>query len=557
MCAAGHASILANSRRTQILIASRNAASRRYLVRLLSGRWSISIASCNREALKSAALSPPGLVLYDLERGDDTMQLLRDLKADSRTRSLPVILLSRARKGHMAVRALEEGAVDYIRRPVSGRELAARINAQLAGGKPLSNANRARAAAEQSLRVSDTFMMQLSHELRNPLNAVIEWASLLQQGRVRTSVRGHAYELIASSARLQQRLLDDLRDEQRLARGILNLNRELLTGLGPSVKVVVDSCRPVSAGKDILLRTFVAANTGPVEVDTQRLQQALWNLLSNAIKFTPQGGSITVRCYATSTSVEIQVTDNGVGIPREAMSHIFKPFRRATELGDGLGLGLSIAKGIMRLHGGSISAASAGIGRGATFTLRIPLADALARSDTEVKRNPIASGNVHALRILLAEDHVETAQALQRLLSGRGHQVRHANSVTEALELVTERPPDMLICDLNLKDGTGVELLSRIRGSHSGTGQDRLPAIVMSGYLDADSKARTRAAGFNLHLEKPVDPELLLAAIQQVFADTRKHSPGIKPRTLHPSVGGSFVDRPAQRRRGYDSGTRG
>ena len=215
---AGPASNVANSQRAQILIASRDAASRRYLVRLLSGRWTIAIASCNGEALKSAALSPPGLVLYDLERGNDTMQLLRDLKAHSRTRNLPVILLSRARKGHLAVRALEEGAVDYIRRPVSGRELAARINAQLAGSKPLSNANRARAAAEQSLRVSDTFMMQLSHELRNPLNAVIDWASLLQQGRVRTSVRSHAYELIASSARLQQRLLDDLRDEQQIGR---------------------------------------------------------------------------------------------------------------------------------------------------------------------------------------------------------------------------------------------------------------------------------------------------------------------------------------------------
>ena len=516
-------------------------------MRLLSGRWSVAIASGNGEALKSAASNQPALVLYDLERGDDTLQLLRDLKAHTRTRNLPVILLSRARKGHLAVRALEEGAVDYIRRPVSGRELAARINAQLAGSKPLSNANRARAAAEQSLRVSDTFMLQLSHELRNPLNAVIEWASLLQRGRMRTSVRSHAYELIASSARLQQRLLDDLRDEQRLARGILSLNRELLTGLGPSVKVVVDSCRPASAGKDILLRTFVAADTGPVEVDPQRLQQALWNLLSNAIKFTPPGGSITVRCYATSTSVEIEVTDNGAGIPREAIAHIFKPFRRATELADGLGLGLSIAKGIMRLHGGSISATSAGIGRGATFTLRIPLAGAVARTDTDVARNPVVSGNAQSLRILLAEDHFETAKALQRLLSGRGHQVRHATSVTEALELAMERPPDILICDLNLKDGTGLELLSRIRGAHSGTGRDRLPAIVMSGYLDADTKARTRAVGFNLHLDKPVEPEVLLAAIQQVFTDTHQYS----------SVGGSFVNRPAQRRRGYDSGTRG
>jgi signal transduction histidine kinase len=478
------------------------------------------------------------LVLCDLQRGDEEMQLLRALKARSRTKALPVILLSHAKQSHLAARALEEGAVDYVRRPVSGRELTARINVQLASKKPLSAANRARAAAEQSLRACDTFVMQLSHELRNPLNAVIEWASLLQSGRLRTSVKSHAYELIASSARLQQRLLDDLRDERRLARGSIGLNRELLTGLGPTVKVVVDSCRPGAASKGIRLHTLVAADAGPVNMDVQRLQQALWNLLSNAIKFTPPGGSITVRCFASQGSVQVQVTDNGVGIAADAMPYIFEPFRRGTELGDGLGLGLSIAQSITKLHGGSLSAVSEGIGRGATFTIRLPLADAAARPDARVTSNPSVSGNTPALRILLAEDHVETAKALQRLLSGRGHQVRQASSVAEAMALVAESPPDLLICDLNLKDGTGVELLSRIRRTCSNMRQRKLPAIVMSGYLDAQSKARTRAVGFDLHLEKPVDPQLLLVALQQV------------------SVGRSFVNRPTQRRRGYDSDTR-
>ena len=514
-------------------------------------------ASCNADALEAAATHPPELVLCDLEHGDEEMQLLRALKARSRTKDLPVILLSHARKSQLAVRALEEGAVDYVRRPVSGRELAARINVQLATSKPLSSANRARAAAEQSLRTCDTLVMQLSHELRNPLNAVIEWVSLLQSGRLRRSARNHAYELIASSARLQQRLLEDLRDEQRLAGGTFSLHCELMNSLGPTVKAVVDSCRPGAASKSIRLHTLVAADTGPVNMDVHRLQQALWNLLSNAIKFTPAGGSITVRCFATQTSVAVQVTDNGVGIARETMAHLFEPFRRGPEPADGLGLGLSIAKGITKLHGGSLSAASEGLGRGATFTIRLPLADAAARSATRAICKPIVSGKTPALRILLAEDHVETAKALERLLSGRGHQVRLANSVAEAVALATESPPDLLLCDLNLKDGTGVELLSRIRRACSNTRQGTLPAIVMSGYLDAQITARTHAAGFKLHLEKPVDPQHLLVAVQQVFAEARRISPRVNPRIPHPSVNRSFINRPTQRRRDYNSDTRG
>jgi len=507
--------------RARILIASSDLGSRKHLARLLSGRWSIATASSSPGVLRSANAWRPDLVLCDVNAGNDGIHLLRELRAKSATRDLPVIFLSGAHPKSLSAQALEQGAADYVRRPVLLRELEARINRQLAHARTVASAHKALARAEQSLRAKDEFIMQLSHEIRNPLNAVMEWVALLQSGRLKAHARSHAYALLASSARLQQRLVDDLHDAQRLDDGALSLACELRTGLGPVVKAVVDSCRPGATLKGLRLHTFVAANTGPVNVDIHRLQQALWNLLSNAIKFTPPGGSVVVRCFATQDTVEVQVTDTGAGITREVMPYIFDRFRRGTDLIDGLGLGLAIVKGIVELHGGSVSAASEGPGRGARFNLRLPLATAMSRSDTTVRHKTPAPPKTPALQILLAEDHIETARAIQRLLAGRGHQVRHARAVAEAVTLAEENPPDLLICDFNLKDGSGIELLSRVRRTCSNVEHCRLPAIVMSGYLDEAIRARAHAAGFSRHLEKPIDSQTLLEAVQQVFAEAR------------------------------------
>ena len=359
--------------RARILIASSDLGTRKYLARLLSGRWSIATASSSSGVLKSADARPPDLVLWDVKTGNDGIQLLRELRARADTRDLPVIFLSHAHPKTFGAQALEEGAADYVRRSVPRRELEARITRHLAHARAVSGAHEALARAERSLRAKDEFIMQLSHEIRNPLNAVVEWVALLQSGRLKAPARSHAYELLASSARLQQRLMDDLRDARRLDHAALSLNCELLTGLGPVVKAVVDSCRPGATLKHIRLHTFVAANTGPVNVDIQRLQQTLWNLLSNAIKFTPSGGSVVVRCLTTQNAVEIQVTDTGAGITREAMPHIFDRFKKMRQSlkQDSFGLGLPIVKSIAGFHGIKVTVQSEK-DKGSTFKLVFP-----------------------------------------------------------------------------------------------------------------------------------------------------------------------------------------
>lgn len=528
--------------RPRILIASSDLRTRKYLARLLSGRWSIATAGNSSGALKWADACPPDLVLCAVKTGNEGIQLLRELRARPDTRNVPVIFLSHAHPKLLSAQALEEGAADYVRRPVPRRELEARINRHLTQARTVSSAHQALAQAERSLRARDEFILQLSHEIRNPLNAVMEWVALLQSGRLKAPARSHAYELLASSARLQQRLMDDLRDAREIDHGALSLNCELLTGLGSVVKAVADACRPGATLKGIRLHTFVAARTGPVKVDIQRLQQALWNLLSNAIKFTPAGGSVTVRCLTAQNAVEIRVTDTGAGITPQAMPHIFDRFRRGTDLVDGLGLGLAIVKGIVQLHGGSIRAVSEGAGRGASFIVRLPLVSVSSRPDTTApRRSTPGSHDTPSLQILLAEDHIESAKAIQRLLAGHGHRVRHASAVTEAVELARESPPDVLICDLNLKDGSGVELLTQVRRTCSNTDHRGLAAIAMSGYLDEASKARTRAAGFSRHLEKPVDSQTLLEAVQQVFAEARQPAPSYRSRTRLPDAGGATL----------------
>ncbi len=531
----------------RILVVDDNADMRDYLGRLLGKQWHIDTAPDAAAALEQIARSAPDLVLADIMMpGMDGFGLLRLLRDNPRSCGLPVMLLS-ARAGEEASEeALRAGADDYVIKPFSARELVARIEARLSQARLRAAERRARDAAERANRARDDFFATLSHELRTPLMAILGWTALLKTDRLNAEDAG-AVELIERNARLQRRLIDDLLDMARIVTGRMRVELQPLASFSEIVRLVVDSLRPIALAKSISVCSTLDADAGPVEGDPERLQQVVWNLLSNAIRFTPSGGRIEILCQRCDEEVEVSVRDSGRGIRADAVPHLFERYWQGqfdAHPGQGLGLGLAIAHRIVSLHSGTICAASEGEGRGATFSVRLPISESIQRPEQALPSAPSArildaaasaaesSAEADAvetlgpaagpllscepLRILLIEDHDAVARACQRLLAGHGHTVVRAAGLTGALRALQEGRAanlgvDVVICDLTLPDGDGLELPARMRAEMAG---GIPPAIAISGRVFKDDVARALAAGFTEHLAKPFEEAELLAAIQ-------------------------------------------
>ena len=388
----------------------------------------------------------------------------------------------------------------------------------------LATEREARAEAEAANEAKDRFLATLSHELRTPLTPVLAVVSRLETD---SRLRPVADELsmVRRNIELEARLIDDLLDMTRIARGKLELHPEI----ADLAKIVEHTtgmcCAPEIAAGRLRLVTDLAAGEHRVWGDPSRLTQVLWNLLNNAVKFTPAGGTITLRSRSEPERFVLEVSDTGVGIDREVLPHIFDAFEQGPARGPrgagGLGLGLAISRAIAGMHGGTLVAASAGRGRGATFTLTLP--DFLPR-DPETGELPIFLGTpqeienpkskIQNLQILLVEDHADTAEAMAELLRLLGHRVTVAGGVAAALAAAerAEREDglDLLISDLGLPDGSGLDVMRRLSASRC------LPAIALSGYGMEDDVRRSLEAGFGRHLTKPVSLQALEAAIWQV-----------------------------------------
>jgi signal transduction histidine kinase len=548
----------------RILVVDDNADMRDYLGRLLGKQWQVDTAPDSSVALEQIAHSVPDLVIADVMMpGIDGFGLLRLLRDNPRCSGLPVMLLS-ARAGEEASEeALRAGADDYVIKPFSARELIARIDARLAQARLRTAERRAREAAERANRARDDFFAMLSHELRSPLMAILGWTALLKSDRL-SAEDGAAVDLIQRNARIQRRLIDDLLDMARIVTGRMRVELQPLPCLSELIRVVIDSFRPIALAKGVSVLSGLEPDAGPVEGDPERLQQVLWNLLSNAIRFTPAGGRIEIRCVRREADVEVQVSDSGRGIRPEAVPHLFQRYWQGqfdSHPGQGLGLGLAIADRIVSLHSGAISAASAGEGHGATFTFRLPLSDLspaprsnlcislgariadAAAAAVEESRSiaPEAleslgpdTGEKSApgtLRILLIDDHDAIAKACQRLLASHGHTVTRTAGLTGAMHALQDataggRKFDIVICDLTLPDGDGLELPSRMATSKDATVTDVPPAIAISGRVFKDDVARCIAAGFREHLAKPFDETELLAAVQRVARSATREYAG-------------------------------
>ena len=386
----------------------------------------------------------------------------------------------------------------------------------------LLNAERAaRADAERASRVKDEFVAMVSHELRTPLNAILGWTELMMQNPVDQEVVSRGLDVISRNTRLQAQLVSDLLDVSRIVSGTLRLTIERVD-LVSLLHNVMETVQQAASGKNITLHEEIEEEDISIAGDSARLHQIFWNLLWNAIKFTPENGRISVRVRRRATEVQVIVRDTGIGIRPELLPHIFDKFNQATRLSvnaaAGLGLGLSIVKHLVDLHGGTVKADSRGEGHGATFTVVIP-AGALPEATTPRSSKPARSApedrGLRNLRILVVEDESDTCAFLARFLAGHGAKVFTARNAAEALAQLPEAQADLLISDIGLPEMDGYELLQRIRQTDAGAGGG-IPAIALTAYARPVDRARAFRAGYQAHVAKPVEPEDLIVAISRI-----------------------------------------
>ena len=389
----------------------------------------------------------------------------------------------------------------------------------------LESERAARSAAERLSEVKDEFLATLSHELRTPLNSILGWAQVLRvsHGNEEQVLRG--LETIERNARMQSKLIDDLLDMSRISSGKLRLDVQPLWPIS-FVDAAVETVRPAAEAKGIRLDVLLDPAAGPISGDPARLQQVVWNLLSNAIKFTPKNGKVQVLLERVNSHVQITIADTGVGIDPESIPRLFERFRQAdsstTRAHTGLGLGLSIVKRLVELHGGTVSMSSEGIDRGTVAIVQLPLAS--VRDVSDGREHPASSSRLPTqaaadelagLSVLVVDDHEDARELVKRVLEDCGADVRTADGALEALALIETHPPDVLVSDIGMPNIDGFELLRRVRGLRAAIG-GLIPAIALTAFARSEDRTRALRAGFLVHVSKPVDPSELVATVASV-----------------------------------------
>ncbi len=395
--------------------------------------------------------------------------------------------------------------------------------------KARAEAEKASARAEKANRTKDNFLGTVSHELRNPLNSILLWSTaLLREQSLAEPVR-RGLTAIERAVRVQGQLIEDLLDISRIESGRLRLDVQTVD-LAEVVKAGVESMRVAADAKSITIQEIIDPRVDAVAGDPGRLQQVVWNLVSNAVKFTPKGGKIQVRLERINSHIEIIVADTGQGIDPGSLDSVFERFWQGSEPGQskqGVGLGLSIVKELVGLHGGTVSAHSDGAGKGSTFTVRLPLPVGAA-STLEARRHPTVAQSVNpssaprldGLSILVVDDDPDTCEALKKLLGALGATVTAATSARSALETLDALRPDAVVSDIGMpvEDGyfLAKELRKRERGKDGGT-----PLVALTAYGRVEDKVQILTAGFDSHAIKPVDPVELSAILKTCIASRR------------------------------------
>jgi PAS domain S-box-containing protein len=388
----------------------------------------------------------------------------------------------------------------------------------------LSSERAARADAERASHMKDEFIATLSHELRTPLNAILGWSQILAQSQDSRDL-SEGLRTIERNARAQTQIIEDLLDMSRIINGKVRLDVQRVD-LAPVVQSAVEAVRPAADAKGVRLQVVLDPLAGPVSGDPGRLQQVFWNLLSNAVKFTPRDGRVQVLLERVNSHLEVSVIDTGEGITPDFLPHVFDRFRQAdassTRRHGGLGLGLSIARQLVEMHGGSVRAKSAGLGHGATFTVALPLMPIQGEpAPATERRHPRSAGDpagrdacaeIAGVKVLVVDDEPDARALMKRLLEACDARVIVAASAAEAINLLQSQRPDVLVSDIGMPQDDGYALIRQVRALPPQSG-GQTPAVALTAYARSEDRVKAVMAGFQHHVAKPVEPAELIAMI--------------------------------------------
>jgi PAS domain S-box-containing protein len=489
-------------------------------------------------------VNPAGRAMVGLDNLKQVQQIkvidcfLPEDQAFVQEQILPTVLRDGTWRGEYRFRHFQTGeaiAVDYnqfvikerqtgeligfatVTRDIRDRKLAEAEREQL-----LAREQAAREQAETANRIKDEFLAVLSHELRSPLNPILGWSRLLQEGKLDEKRTTYALETIERNAKIQVQLIDDLLDVARILRGKLSLNVTPVN-LAATITAALETVRLAAQAKSIQIQTMLQPDVGRVLGDSGRLQQVIWNLLSNAVKFTHLGGRVEVRLEQFCTHAQITVSDTGKGIHPDFLPHVFEYFRQAdsatTRQFGGLGLGLAIVRQIVELHGGTVEAASPGIGQGATFTVRFPIRPHQSAIPQKVRESKPPSG-LQGIKVLVVEDTTDMREYITFVLEQSGAKVVAVATAAEALTALDQFQPEVLVSDIGMPEVDGYMLMRQVRMRSQEQG-GQTPAIALTAYAGEINQQQALAAGFQRHLAKPVEPEALMKVIAELAQQTR------------------------------------
>lgn len=463
------------------------------------------------------------MVLDRIRRGERTehFETIRRRKDGSLVEISLTVSPIRNRRGEIV------GASKIARDITENKRLKAELEAHLINEQAL------RMEAESANRSKDVFLTTLGHELRTPLNAIVGWLSILRGKNCQEDDLREGLEVIERNAKAQVQLIDDVLDVSRIVSGKLLLNMKPCE-FGGVIDAAVDVVRPAADAKGIEIVMKIDPSASPGTCDPVRIQQVVWNLLSNAIKFTPKGGRVTITLDRYRSMTRLVVRDTGQGISKEFLPHVFDRFRQADSSTrrkfGGLGLGLSIVKQLVEMHGGTIIAESAGEGRGATFTVELPIAAVSPSQAQESRDESMASAisseepeatksiRLDGLRMVVVDDEQDARRVLTKVLTEAGAIVTAAASASEALAAVEKVEPHVLISDIAMPNEDGYDLIRQIRAK--GLSTQSLPAVALTAFANREDARHALLAGFQVHIPKPVDPPYLLAVVASLAGRT-------------------------------------